>query len=392
VVNNLVKRGFAVDYAGVEKPAMVDPRVKTYRVQTPKTLGIPYELNLYRFHKSFAKLLRSRQINQYAFLYHRMSLSNYAAVLLSRDRRVPLVLEYNGSEVWAADKWGAPLRYQDVALKAEDTCLRHAHVLVTVSRVLRDELIARGVEPERIVCYPNCIDPLIFDPARFSKTDTFSLRRTLKICEGAVLVAFVGTFGPWHGAEVLAKAIRTLATQDTTWLQANRVHFLLVGDGLRMSAVRRILAEQECKDFYTLAGLVPQEESPSYMAAADILVSPQVNNPDGTRFFGSPTKLFEYMAMGKPIVASDLEQVGEVLNNSFAVADLPSHPPPEGDTHLGLLCSPGNESELIRGIRFLVENPRWREHFGHNCRREALRKYTWNHHVGAILERLDSLL
>ncbi len=56
-----------------------------------------------------------------------------------------------------------------------------------------------------------------------------------------------------------------------------------------------------------------QSEAPTYLAISDIVVSPTVPNPDGSPFFGSPTKLFEYMAMGKPIVASDLDQIGEVL-------------------------------------------------------------------------------
>ena len=77
--------------------------------------------------------------------------------------------------------------------------------------------------------------------------------------------------------------------------------------------VREILGAGGGAPFVTLAGIRPQTETPRTLAASDILLSPHVPNPDGTPFFGSPTKLFEYMAMAKPIVASDLDQVGWVL-------------------------------------------------------------------------------
>jgi glycosyltransferase involved in cell wall biosynthesis len=392
VINGFVKRGMPVDLAAIDKPVILDPQVRFHRIDPPSAYGVPYELNLYRFQDTFldrtSKLMRQRE---YAFLYQRMSLSNHVGVALSRSRALPLVLEYNGSEVWLSSTWGSRPRYRDVALLAEDMCLKHAHLVVAVSKVLREELIARGVAPDRIVFYPNCIDPTVFDPARFSEEYTASLRKKLGIPRESLVVGFIGTFGQWHGAEVLAGAIRTLAFQDTKWLRDNQVHFLLVGDGPKMTAVRKLLEEGEAKQFCTLAGLVPQQEAASYIAAADILVSPHVRNPDGTPFFGSPTKLFEYMAMGKSIVASALEQVGEVLRDSFSTAALPADPPAGEDTHLGILCPPGDEIELIRGIRFLVKNPRWRDQFGRNCRREALRRYTWDHHVGAILERLESL-
>ena len=62
-------------------------------------------------------------------------------------------------------------------------------------------------------------------------------------------------------------------------------------------------------------GSLPSDKVAEYLDASDILVSPHIPMPDGSRFFGSPTKLFEYMAMGKAIVASRLEQLAEVLEH-----------------------------------------------------------------------------
>src|SRR5206468_4708183 len=130
----------------------------------------------------------------------------------------------------------------------------------------------------------------------------------------------------------------------------------------------------------------PQRDAPAYLAASDVLVSPHVPNTDGTRFFGSPTKLFEYMSMGKGIVASDLEQLGEVLRDSLRVGELPTAGPAPSATQLAVLSRPGSVEDLMEGIAFLVDHHEWRSALGRNARREVERRYTWLHHVGAILE------
>jgi glycosyltransferase involved in cell wall biosynthesis len=235
------------------------------------------------------------------------------------------------------------------------------------------------------VAYPNCIDPLVFDPARFSQNENKVLRLRHGIAEDALLATFIGTFGRWHGVDVLALAIRRMLEQQPEFLAHARLHFLLVGDGLKMAEVRATLDHPLAARHVTFAGLVPQREAPAYLAAADILLSPHVKNPDGTPFFGSPTKLFEYMAMGKPIIASELDQIGEVLANGIRTRQLPSGPPPADHGRIALLCEPGNVEDLILAARFLVDNPGWRASLGANVRSEALAKYTWDRHVDEIL-------
>src|SRR5205807_2921373 len=107
-----------------------------------------------------------------------------------------------------------------------------------------------------------------------------------------------------------------------------------------------------------------------------------------SRCFGSPTKLFEYMAMSKAIVASDLDQIGDVLRDSLRAGALPGAEPSGAETSLATLFPPGDVRSLIESVRFVVDRPRWRGVLARNARAEALARYTWPHHVGAILERL----
>ena len=121
-----------------------------------------------------------------------------------------------------------------------------------------------------------------------------------------------------------------------------------------------------------LAGIVPQAEGPRYLAACDILASPHVPNPDGTPFFGSPTKLFEYMAMGKGIVASDLDQVGEILEHGRAAQ----------------MTVPGSVDSLVEGLRLLIDDPARREALGAEARRVAVERHSWREHTRRIIQAL----
>lgn len=391
VVNGLSDAGLGVDLATSIEPVLIKQTVRVIRLRPPDVLGLPFEANHYRFQRDVLEQLRGAPGGSYALIYYRMSVANYLGVTLSRALGVPLVAEYNGSEVWAARNWGRPLRYEQLAREAEDVTFRHAHVVVVVSETLRAEVIARGVRPDRVAFHPNGVDLTLFSPDRFDRPAREAQRRALGIAADATVVTFVGTFGRWHGVDVLARAIRRLVDDERAWLERARVRFLLVGDGLKMPEVRSLLGDR-VDPFVLLTGLVPQADAPQYLAASDVLVSPHVPNADGSAFFGSPTKLFEYMAMARGIVASDLGQIGEVLQPALRVGALPSAEPTEPEGRVAVLARPGDVDELIEGIRFLVERPRWRSVLGANARRRALSRYSWRSHVETILERVRGVI
>jgi glycosyltransferase involved in cell wall biosynthesis len=93
--------------------------------------------------------------------------------------------------------------------------------------------------------------------------------------------------------------------------------------------------------------------------------------PDGQPFFGSPTKIFEYMAMAKGIVASNLGQLSQVLKHEKSA----------------LLVEPGSVNELASAIALLARNPALRNQLGYNARESALAEHTWRKNAERVLAR-----
>lgn len=304
-----------------------------------------------------------------SLIYQRYSFNNFAGLKLARARHLPFVLEYNGSEIWVHRHWGNRLSYEALAEQIELTNLRGAHLVVVVSQALQDELVARGIERNKILVNPNGVDPARYSPA----VDGAAIRTQYGL-QDKLVIGFIGTFGPWHGAEVLAAAFGRLLQAYPAYRE--RVRLFLIGDGVKMAEVKAQLAHYQALDYAILPGLVPQSQGPSYLAACDLLASPHVPNTDGTPFFGSPTKLFEYMAMGKGIVASALEQIGEILVH--------------GET--AWLVPPGDAAALADGLKTLIEQPALHQALGAAARREVVAKYTWRAHTERIITKLQAVM
>jgi glycosyltransferase involved in cell wall biosynthesis len=291
-------------------------------------------------------------------IYQRYARFSWAGVRASLGTGAPLFLEYNGSEVWMGKHWDRgdmlPLlgRFERLNLEAA------ARVFV-VADVERRNLLRAGIADEKIVVNPNGVDTERFRP----HVGGDAVRRELGLAANETLAGFVGTFGPWHGVLTLAEAI-TLLPDDS------RVRFLLVGAGKLREEVQRIVGAAGKEQRVIFSGHVEHERVPALLDACDILLSPHVPLEDGSDFFGSPTKLFEYMAMGKGIVASRLGQIGEVLL----------------DQETALLTKPGNARELVDAILRLSDSRELRERLGAAARRAAVAEHTWKHNAQRVLD------
>jgi glycosyltransferase involved in cell wall biosynthesis len=330
-----------------------------------------WEARAIAYNWTFARRVRrSLKTKPARCLYQRHGRFVTSGALLSRSLHVPLILEYNGSEIWVAQNWD-PLHFQRWLRRCEEFALRTAARIVVVSEALRQELLNRGIDGNKIIVNPNGVDPNVFRPNQGGD----AVRRDLGFEPGDIVACFLGTFSYWHGVPVLREAMLRLLEMMGQNAEVSRLRFLMIGDGPLKAELEAAVKPWVDRGQVVFTGSVPHQRVPGLLDSADIFLSPHIPLPNGVSFFGSPTKLFEYMAMGKSIIASNLDQIGTVLKHGTS----------------GWLVSPGDAQDLVEAVSYLVRHPDVRQALGSHARSVALACHTWRHNAQTVIDTLQDL-
>jgi glycosyltransferase involved in cell wall biosynthesis/ubiquinone/menaquinone biosynthesis C-methylase UbiE len=312
---------------------------------------------------------------QPAYIYERLCIGNSAGALLSAEFQVPYIVEYNGSEISMRRSFeNAAYVYEAEYLETEALAFEQATLISVVSAEIRNSLLARGIDPAKVLVNPNGVDLEAYAPA--SSDERSAIRTHLGFDASDRVIGFTGTFGGWHGVDVLSEAMPRICKND------RHAKFLLIGDGVFKHLVENVVASYGLGPRVVDMGRVPQAEGARLLKACDIYVSPHSAHMIDSKFFGSPTKVFEYMALGGGIVASDLEQIGQVLS--------PSLTPEEAAAGAGVvdersvLCAPGNVGQFVDAVTALVKQPDVASALGRNAREAAAAHYSWTRHVANV--------
>ncbi|MGB9606809.1 MAG: glycosyltransferase family 4 protein, partial [Bryobacteraceae bacterium] len=197
-----------------------------------------------------------------------------------------------------------------------------------------------------------------------------ALRTRLGLPLDARVVAFVGSFRPWHGAREFVEAMARLSNKR------EKCFGLLVGDGPQRRAVEALAQEQGASSRFRFVGHVPYGDVPLYLALADLGVAPFRTDAHpalrAAGFFWSPLKVFEYMAMGLPVVTSDISPLNRVVR--------------QGEE--GLLVPEGDSEALAEAMAHLLEEQDAAREMGRRARARVVAEYSWARHC----ERLEAVL
>lgn len=352
------KLGHKIAYAS-SGPMVLPEYVSYHYIPYSKFLrNFPEVLNLPYNEKSIKAFTKIIEMEKPDFFYQHHHDFHYGGAVIKERLGLPFILHVDGIEYWVKKNWGK-LYFGKLLKWAEEIQIHQADAIITPSEALKRQILELfPVDPDKIVPAPNGVDPATFHPG----IDGSGIRKELGI-EDKFVCGFTGTFGHWHGVDVLAESVKHIVK-----LIPNAV-VLFVGDGLLRPKIEDILKRDGVRDKVIITGFLPYKQIPSYLAACDILMSPCVNNPD-SEFFNSPVKLFEYMAMAKPIVATDVGQQGVIFQHK----------------RNGYVCPEQEPEALAEAALELYKNPELRKSIGEAALTDAIEKYDWKFNSQLIVD------
>lgn len=241
---------------------------------------------------------------------------------VAKRENIPSIYEMRG--IWEDSHSGrgkfseTSLRYR-VVRALDDKALKAANLCCAIGNSLKAEIVSRGISSDRVFIVPNGVDVKAFTPHPPNE----EVQNRLGL-HGKLVIGYIGYFFKYEGLELLVQATIRLAPQLPD------LCLLLVGDGELMPDLKNMVATAGISDRVIFTGRVPHKDVTDFYRICDFMVLPRRDTRE-TRLV-TPLKPLEIMAMGKPLIASDvgghLEMVEDgsngLLFRSEDVSDLSS--------------------------------------------------------------------
>jgi glycosyltransferase involved in cell wall biosynthesis len=284
------------------------------------------------------------------------------SVLLSRITRAPLLIEVNGDSYFHYLARRASAFRLGLIKLIDRINFRYCDRIIPISKGLQEMLWQRyQVPPEKTLLIESATDPELFRPL-----DGHACRQTLGLDPSGRYVGFVGSFFQHQGIDVLIDAAPTILRRFPD------VGFLLVGDGVMRRAWAEKVSARGLSASFLFTGQVPYSEVPLYIGATELCVAPFLAD----RGDASPLKLFDYLACGRPVVASNIRPLHDLLSRAQGIASVPPEEP----------------ESLSREIVRLLEDREAAWRLGEEGRQWVLQAHSWHSAVQRLLQLCEEAL
>ncbi len=325
--------------------------------------GLPLDLRVQENAESLIDLVR--RMAPAAIVAATPELNGVVALALRSATGTSMVYDVRGfpEMSWASQAGGSESELYRKRREAETSCASEADAVITLSETMRWELAGRGVDAGRIFTVPQIVDTGRYTPRPRDET----LAHSYGIA-GKLVVGSVTSLTDYEGIDTLLRAV-ALARAERPEVAA-----LIVGDGPERHGLEALADELGIRDSVAFAGRLDQERVPAHYGLLDLFAIPR-HDLEVCRAV-TPLKPFEALAMGVPVLASDLPALNEIVSDSSG----------------GRLVTPGSAEALAAAILELGANPAERERLGRNGRDHVLAHNTPEHASLALRAALDGVL
>jgi glycosyltransferase involved in cell wall biosynthesis len=301
------------------------------------------------------RMAEAGSINLKAFdlIHERFNLLALGGAWASRKLGIPFVLEVNADLLEQRKFKGNPERglRRLFAVWATRMCFNTAAKIICISTGLKDHLKSTwNIEDSKMIVLPCAADTEAFGHTLNSE----AVRRDLGLTNEPV-VMWVGGFYPWHDLDLLLKSFSLVLQRHPN------ARLVLVGDGQTRQSIAQEVQKNGLRQAVIMTGAIAHADVPDMLSIADVAVVPSAPVSASRGGTGTPLKLFEYMAAGKAIVATALDEAIEVIQ----------------DGQNGLLVEAGDLNGFAKAMLTLINDPMERDRLGQNARRQAVEQYSW---------------
>ena len=231
----------------------------------------------------------------------------------------------------------------------ERLSVRCADVIITVNDTLRDRLIGIGIEADRVVTVLNTPDLSVFDASAYPARSFMS--------GGTLRLVYAGSLTPLYEVRVMLEAIARIHSDPPSESADLNVHLDILGRGDSEPELRRLVERLGLTENVQFHDRVAVEEVPAWIAGADVGVAPTRRDPYTEMSIS--TKLFEYVAMGKPVIASRLRTVERYFDDRAITFYEPGDPASAADAIRLIAADESRRRESTRAAEVTLGSRSW---------------------------------